>query len=192
MLTATAPGFNKLTVPVRIEPSKTNMVELALQPVKEPEFDAHKAWPEPGSWTAEGEWLGHRGGDFLLSVIQPITGSYEFTLWRKSKSVQWALNHMGDRDYDLFEIDKKFLFRSRIRNGKKIQTTRIPHGLEKPVFYTVQLSVSPQVIMTKIFDGQTWVTLDEWKEAGPVVGKFGFYIPGKDQLGLSHFRFKPR
>jgi hypothetical protein len=134
----------------------------------------------------------HRGGDFLLSVIQPITGSYEFTLWRKSKSVQWVLNHMGDRDYDLFEIDKKFLFRSRIRNGKKIQTTRIPHGLEKPVFYTVQLSVSPQVIMTKIFDGQTWVTLDEWKEAGPVVGKFGFYIPGKDQLGLSHFRFKPR
>jgi hypothetical protein len=70
--------------------------------------------------------------------------------------------------------------------------TKVPHGLEKQVFYTLQLSVSPQAITTRIPDGQTWVTLDEWKEAGPVVGKFGFYIPAKDQVGLFHFKFKPR
>jgi hypothetical protein len=191
-MTVTAPGFNKLIVPLHIEPSKTEIVELSLQPVKEPELDWKNAWEDVAGWSSEGDWLVHRGGNFVLSTLHPITGAYEFTLWRKSKNVQWVLNYTDDRNYDLFEIDKKYFLRTRIRDGRKSQTAKASHKLEKQSSYSFQLEVTPQAIVTRVLDGGVWVALDEWKDAGPVTGKFGFYIQGKDQVGLSHFMYKPR
>ena len=48
-------------------------------------------------------------------------------------------------------------------------------------------------ITHRIFDGKAWVVLDGLKfpGSGSQVGKFGMFVPGKDQVGLSHIAFKP-
>ena len=191
-LTVTAPGFSKLIVPLHIEPSKTEVVELNLQPIKEPELGWKEAWDDAAGWSTEGDWQVHKGGNFVLSTLHPITGAYEFTLWRKSKNIQWVLNYTDEHNYDLFEIDKKFFLRTRIRDGRKSQAVKVSHKLEKQSSYSFQLEVTQQAIVTRVLDGGVWVAIDEWKDAGPVTGKFGFYIQGRDQVGLSHFKFKPR
>jgi hypothetical protein len=80
-----------------------------------------------------------------------------------------------------------------VRNGKKGLTIKVPHSFEKQTTYTLQVSVVGNTITHKIFDGKSWALLDELKFPGSDsnVGKFGMFVPGKDQVGLSHLTFKP-
>jgi hypothetical protein len=58
--------------------------------------------------------------------------------------------------------------------------------------HPLQVSVTEDTIVHRIYDGTKWVTLDELKLPATenVVGKFGFFLPGKDRIFLSHFSFK--
>jgi hypothetical protein len=93
----------------------------------------------------------------------------------------------------LFEIDSKSLSRTVVRSGKKALAIKVPHALEKQTTYVLQVLVAGNTITHKIFDGKAWVMLDELKFPGAdsTVGKFGMFVPGKDQVGLSHITFKP-
>jgi hypothetical protein len=191
-LTATANGFKPVSVTVQVETGRTDIIDLTLQPLPEPAKDFKAAWEKTGEWSTEGDWRVHQGGNFVLSALQPITGVYTFTLWRRSKNVQWVVNYRDERNYDLFEIDKKSFFRYLVRNGKKTQAIKVAHGVEKEPFYNLQMVIMPESISHRIHNGKEWVTLEDWKGAGPVGGRFGFYVPGKDQIGLSHFMYKSR
>ena len=193
MLTVTAPGYAKATVPASIEAGKTREIALELQPVKASPADWKAVWERPEDWNIEGDWLVRRGGNFVLSNFPAKAGSYAFTLWRKGKSAQWVVNYRDEKNYCLFEIDSKSLSRTVVRNGKKGLTIKVPHSVEKQTTYTLQVSVAGNTITHKIFDGKSWVMLDELKFPGAdsTVGKFGMFVPGKDQVGLSHITFKP-
>jgi serine/threonine protein kinase len=193
VLTVTAPGYAKATVPASIEAGKTREIALELQPVKASPADWKAVWERPDGWNIEGEWLVRRGGNFVLSNFPAKAGSYAFTLWRKGKSAQWVVNYLDEKNYCLFEIDSKSLSRTVVRNGKKGLTIKVPHSHEKQTIFTLQVSVAGNTITHKIFDGKSWVMLDELKFPGTdsSVGKFGMYVPGKDQVGLSHITFKP-
>ena len=193
VLTVTAPGYAKATVPANIEAGKTREIALELQPVKASPADWKAVWERPDGWNIEGDWLVRRGGNFVLSNFPAKAGSYAFTLWRKGKSAQWVVNYLDEKNYCLFEIDSKSLSRTVVRNGKKGLTIKVPHSYEKQTLYTLQVSVAGNTITHKIFDGKSWVMLDELKFPGTdsSVGKFGMYVPGKDQVGLSHITFKP-
>lgn len=193
MLTVTAPGYAKATVPATIEAGKTREVVLELQPVKATPADWKVVWERPEEWKIEGDWLVRRGGNFVLSNFPAKAGFYSFTLWRKGKSAQWVVNYRDDKNYCLFEIDSKSLNRTVVRNGKKGFTIKVPHSYDKQTTYTLQVSVAGNTITHKIFDGNSWVMLDELKFPGTVssVGRFGMFVPGRDQVGLSHVTFKP-
>jgi hypothetical protein len=193
VLTVTAPGYTKATVPASIEAGKTREIALELQPVKASPADWKAVWERPDGWNIEGDWLVRRGGNFVLSNFPAKAGSYAFTLWRKGKSAQWVVNYHDEKNYCLFEIDSKSLSRTVVRNGKKGLNIKVPHSLEKQTTYTLQVSVAGNTITHKIFDGKSWVMLDELKfpRADSTVGKFGMFVPGKDQVGLSHLTFKP-
>ncbi len=192
-LTATASGHEPLSTAVSIEAGRTQEVSLVLERAKVSECDWNAYWENPAGWISEGEWLVHRGGNFVLSRIQPANGSFVFTVWRKSKSVQWVVNYTDEKNYDLFEIDKKSFHRSAIRNGKKTQTVKVPHGVGDQSLYHLQITVETERVVHKIHSGEAWTTLDDWKNTDRSLanGKFGFRIPGKDQVGISHFSFKP-
>jgi hypothetical protein len=192
-LTATAPGYAKATVPAAIEAGKTREIVLELQPAKTTPADWKVVWERPDEWKIEGGWLVRRGGNFVLSTFPAKAGSYSFTLWRKGKSAQWVVNYRDQKNYCLFEIDSKSLSRTVVRNGKKGFTIKVPHSYDKQTTYTLQVSVSGNTITHKLFDGKSWLMLDELKFPGTDsrVGRFGMFVPGKDQVGLSHITFKP-
>jgi len=193
VLTVTAPGYARATVPATIEAGKTREIALELQPVKESPVDWKLVWERPNEWSIEGDWLVRRGGNFVLSSFPAKAGFYSFTIWRKSKSAQWVVNYRDEKNYCLFEIDSKSLSRAVVRNGRKGLTIKVPHTYEKQTTYTLQVSVASNTITHKVFDGKAWVMLDELKLPGTdsSVGKFGIFVPGKDQVGLSHVAFKP-
>jgi len=193
MLTASAPGYAKTTVPATIEAGKTREIALELQQVKESPADWKVVWERPDGWTIEGDWLVRRGGNFVLSTFPAKAGSYSFVLWRKGKSAQWVVNYRDEKNYCLFEIDSKSLNRTVVRNGRKGLTIKVPHSHEKQTTYTLQVSVAGNTITHKIFDGKSWQLLDQLRLPGTdwSVGKFGMFVPGRDQIGLSHLTFKP-
>jgi len=193
VLTVTAPGYAKATVPATIEAGKTREIALELQPVKESPADWKVVWERPNEWNIERDWLVRSGGNFVLSNFPAKAGSYSFTLWRKGKSAQWVVNYRDEKKYCLFEMEAKSLSRTVVRNGRKGFTIKVPHPHENQTTYTLQVSVAGSTITHKIFDGKSWVMLDGLKLPGPdsTVGKFGMFVPGKDQVGLPHLTFKP-
>ena len=77
-----------------------------------------------------------------------------------------------------------------IRRDVALKTVR---DSPDPATRNVSERVRRATITHKIFDGKAWVMLDELKFPGAdsTVGKFGMFVPGKDQVGLSHITFKP-
>jgi hypothetical protein len=53
--------------------------------------------------------------------------------------------------------------------------------------------VGPDHVVHRIKNGNDWLTLDSWTEPGRIFsdGKFGFYIPGNDEISISDFTFRP-
>jgi hypothetical protein len=49
-------------------------------------------------------------------------------------------------------------------------------------------------VVTSVQQGNTWVVADTWQASGlsPAQGKFGFYLPGTDELYISNFSFMPK
>jgi len=43
------------------------------------------------------------------------------------------------------------------------------------------------------YDGKSWVPLDSWTEVTHnfTAGKFGFFVPGGDEVAVSNFAFYP-
>ena len=191
-LVASAPGYTRLSVPVKIESGKTNEVELKLQPLPDYERDWKSAWTPPGGWVPEGEWVVRTGGNFVMSTVPPKPGIFTFTLWRKSKTAQWFVNYRDDKNYDLFELDKKNFIHTQIRDGKKTRPVKVAHRFDNQTRFRVQITVTKDDITHRLFDGQAWKVLDEYKFDQPEdsLGKFGFFVPSRDQIGLSSFSFK--
>jgi hypothetical protein len=56
------------------------------------------------------------------------------------------------------------------------------------------MEVIANTLTHKIYKDGGWSVMDTWtvNDADFTAGKFGFYIPGNDQVGLSHFSFQPR
>jgi len=92
-------------------------------------------------------------------------------------------------NYILFQMDDNNFYRSVIKNGQKGDEVKIPHKNEKKSFRTVLIRVGANEIVHQIRQGDNWVVLDRWSSPATnlSLGKFGFYIPGNDQVSLSNF-----
>jgi hypothetical protein len=44
----------------------------------------------------------------------------------------------------------------------------------------------------KIFDGQTWMPLPRLGTLAPREGRFGFFLPGNEEVWISGFEFRPK
>jgi hypothetical protein len=76
-----------------------------------------------------------------------------------------------------------------VRNGQKVSDAKTPHKGEKKSFRTLQVRVSATEIVHQIKQGDGWVVLDRWTQPGVNLsaGRFGFYLPGGDQVSLASF-----
>jgi serine/threonine-protein kinase len=183
----TADNFSRSST-VEVIAGQSKSLDLSLAPDGISKFDDASSWkPEKGSFV-------HKGGDFVMYNLSPVSGTFVFSaMLNKGHRLQWVLNCTDVNNYVLFQMDDNNFYRTVVRNGQKGDEVKIPHKNEKKTFRTLQIRVGPNEIVHQIRQGDGWVVLDRWTPPGInlSLGKFGFYIPGNDQVELSSFGHYP-
>jgi hypothetical protein len=147
-------------------------------------------WDDPAGWKPDKNGFVHKGGDFVLYGVSPASGTFAFSVMlQKGHRLQWVLNYLDPNNYVLFQMDENNFYRAVMRNGQKADEFKIPRKSEKKGFRFMQIRVTPSEIVHQAREGDAWVILDKWSLPGTnlAAGKFGFYIPGNDQLALASF-----
>ena len=147
-------------------------------------------WNDPAGWKEEKGWFVRKGGDFVMYSVSPTTGTFVFSaMLTKGHRLQWMLNCTDADNYVLFQMDDNNFYRTVVKNGKKGDEAKIPYKSGKKTFRTLQIRVAPNEILHQIRQGDGWVVLERWTQPGSnlSLGRFGFYIPGNDQVALSSF-----
>ena len=179
----TADNFSR-TATVDVVAGQSKNLDLSLAPDGMSKFDDPPTWkPDKGSFV-------RKGGDFAMYNLSPTSGTFVFSaMLNKGHRLQWVLNCTDVNNYILFQMDDNNFYRTVIRNGQKGDEVKVPHKNEKKAFRTLQIRVGPNEIVHQIRQGDSWVVLDHWAPPGTnlSLGKFGFYIPGNDQVALSNF-----
>jgi eukaryotic-like serine/threonine-protein kinase len=147
-------------------------------------------WDDPAGWKQDKNGFVHKGGDFVLYGVSPASGTFAFSVMlQKGHRLQWVLNYLDPNNYVLFQLDENNFYRTIVHNGQKSDEFKVPHKSEKKSFRFMQIRVTPTEIVHQAKEGDAWVILDKWTEPGTnlAAGKFGFYIPGNDQVALASF-----
>jgi len=100
-----------------------------------------------------------------------------------------VLDYRDPKNYVLLQMDDNNFYRTVIRNGEKANAIIVPDKGDKKSFRTLMIRVSATEIVHQIKHGDSVTVLDRWTQPGAnlSLGKFGFYIPGDDQVALSGF-----
>jgi serine/threonine protein kinase len=189
-----APGSYALTA--RIADSITRSATLEVVAGQSRSVDLPLApsgmskWDDPQGWKSENGIYVHHGGDYVLYNTSSTSGTFVFSaMLLKGRRLQWVMNYTDPNNYGLFQIDDNFFYRTVFRKGVKTEETRFPLKAEKKTFRTLQVRVTPNEVIHQTRNGDAWIVLDKWSEPGSNLsqGKFGFFIPGSDQVALSSF-----
>ncbi len=181
----TADNFTRSSA-VEVIAGHSKNLDLSLAP------SGMSKWNDPADWKQEKGSFVHKGGDFVMYSMSPTSGTFVFSaMLAKGHRLQWVFNCIDVNNYVLFQMDDNNFYRTVVRNGQKGDETKVPHKGEKKSFRTLQIRVGPNEITHQIRQGDSWVVLDRWTQPGSnlSLGKFGFYIPGNDQVALSNFGY---
>jgi tetratricopeptide (TPR) repeat protein len=189
-----APGIYTLTARTAERITRSSTLEVVAGQSKTVDLplapNGMSKWDEPGAWKHEGASFIRKGGDFVFYGVVPASGTFIFSAMpAKGHLLQWVLNYSDPKNYVLFQMDDKNFYRSVIRNGEKRDEIIVPEKDDKKSFRTLQIRVSPTELVHQIKHGDRWIVLDHWAQPGANLsqGKFGFYIPGNDEVALSSF-----
>jgi PEGA domain-containing protein len=209
VFTGRAAGYTEKAERVAVTAGGTHTVELALArvvaapppPPPAPKIAGISDFEDSNAWNKQGELWTHKGGGFI--PFKPAAnGTFAFTvrllrggsLFRGGR-IRWAMQYAGAKNYDLFEMDRRYLYSKVIIDGKTFDRGKYEHGLsDREMSYTLQLESSPDKLVHSIKIGDKWLVLDTWQEPGRnfTEGKFAFLVQGNDEIGLSDFKFTPR
>jgi serine/threonine protein kinase len=174
------------TSTVEVVAGQSRILDLPLGP------SGMSLWDDPPGWKQDKGSFVHKGGDFVLYSASPTSGTFVFSaMLQKGRRLQWVLDYIDAQNYLLFQMDENNFYRTAFRNGQKTDEAKIPYKSEKKSFHTIQIHVSPTEIVHQAKSGDSWVALDKWSGANLSGGRFGFYIPGNDQVALSSFNRYP-
>jgi hypothetical protein len=172
------------TSSLEIAAGQSRTLDLSLAPEGMPK------WDDPAGWKQDKGTFTRKGGDYVLYGVTPTTGTFVFSaMLTKGHRLQWVVDYIDANNLELFQIDENNFYRSDIRNGHRMNDIKIPHKGEKKSFRTLQIRVSPTEIVHQIRQGDAWVVIDRCTQPGVnlSLGKFGFYLPGGDQVSLANF-----
>jgi hypothetical protein len=206
VFTARATGFTERSERVQVNAGETDPVELALAkvvaaPPPPPKTFGMADFEDPNAWSSQNGLWTHKGAGFI--PFRPAaSGTFTFTVQLlhgggllRGGRIRWALQYIDAKNYDLFELDKKYLYSKVIEAGKTYERDKHEHGLsDKEKSYTVQIEVLPGRLTHRIQNGDNWLVLDTWNEPGRdfTKGKFGFLVQGSDEIGISDLKFTPK
>ncbi len=169
---------------VEVTAGQSRTLDLSLAP------SGMSKWDDPAGWKQDKGSLTRKGGDFVTYSVSPTTGTFVFSaMLTKGHRLQWVLNFTDASNYVLFQMDDNNFYRTVVKNGQKGDETKIANKGGKKSFHTLQVRVTANEILHQIRQGDNWVVLDRWAQPASnlTLGRFGFYIPGNDQVALSSF-----
>jgi serine/threonine-protein kinase len=203
--TATAASHTPESQIVTVAAGKSNTVTLNL-PAAGPIGaktgpQTMEQWATASGWKLENGWYLHRGGSLVLYPPVPSSGTFVFSARRSGGAfgrnrIQWVAGCFEDKsDYVLFGIDKKSIHHALVSAGKKQKEESAPlKAATKELEYTLRVEVSSAGVTTYVQQEGAWEKVDSWSASGlnPANGKFGFYLPGSDEIYISNFSFTPK
>jgi hypothetical protein len=156
--------------------------------------------PQTNSMQMDGQQV-RRGGGFVAYHVPRVPGHYSFSGQArlggilKHGKLQWYAGYLDVDNYILFSVDGKHASVREVQNGKTKEVSRIPFEADSNTWVQVDLSVRPNGI-----DARVRTPDGAWSDMGLVPsdgrdftqGKVGFYIPDKDEIAVSNFRFSAR
>ncbi len=194
-----AAGYRDYAATARLDPGQSKTLSLIMeldqsQGRQEP-VSALEEWGKGRGWMREGPLLVRRGGNFVLAPIKPGPGTYSFTaIVKKGRRLEWVVNYRDEGNYLLYQLGKNFFHRIEVREGQRSSPVRLRHDLHRHEFVTVHIEVTGDSIVQRAQQNGRSVLLDEWKHSGAgfTRGRFGFHVPGRDQIALREMSFIPR
>jgi len=187
------PGSYGLTAKTADNLTRSTTVEVVAGQSRNLDFSlapsGMSTWDDPAGWKPEKNGFIHKGGDFVLYGASPA-GTFSFSaMLVKGHRLQWVLDYVDPNNYLLFQMDENNFYRTVVHNGQKSDEFKIPHKAGKKNFQALQIHVTSSEIVHQTREANTWVILDKWSAPGGNLtsGRFGFYIPGGDQVALSDF-----
>jgi hypothetical protein len=198
--TASAPNHLERSATIQVVSGEIQTVDLRLSRVATARQQVKpigmEGWEQPGHWTQQGSWQAQRGGNYVLFAPAPTNGTFTFTAAiLRGGRLQWFANYRDSRNHVLLQIDEDDYWRHIVADGRRRELFKAKHGVDKKQgYWTISLDIIANTMTHKIFKNDAWTVLDTWtvNDADFTQGKFGFYIPGNDQVGLSNFSFLPR
>jgi hypothetical protein len=199
---AAAPAHIPDTQAVTVAAGRPNTVMLNLSPARGGTVAigpvTMEQWALQSGWKLDNGWYVHRGGGLVLYPTQPSAGSFVFSARRQggilgNRRIEWVVGCVDDKsNYVRFGIDKKNLHRAEVTSGKKQKEDSEPLKTPaKELEFTVKIEISAAGVITSIQQNGSWEKIDSWATSGlnPANGKFGFYLPGNDEVFISNFTF---
>ncbi|HUB80112.1 MAG TPA: PEGA domain-containing protein [Bryobacteraceae bacterium] len=149
-------------------------------------------WLKSPGWSSQNGMLVHKGGDWLMAPPDISHGTIRFTVVSlKGRHVEWVVADRDEKNFIHYELDDKNVTRYEVRNGSKLGQVKVAHGLDKKKPMGISLALTPQSVVMSVFRGG-WVDIDKWDvEGSSVHGRFGFRLPGSDEIGLQEFQIVP-
>jgi tetratricopeptide (TPR) repeat protein len=202
-VTASAPQYLPATALVQVNAGGAAVASLPLIKADTPKTATKTPssasgfglddWMKSGGWSQKNNMITHTGGNYVLAPVDLVQGTVKFTvLLVKGKRVEWVVAYRDDKNYLLFQLDDKNLTHQQVTNGSKSPQIKVPHGLDRKDPMSITVTVTERSFSVSVLRGEQSVNLGNWGVVGMQVhGRFGFHIPGSDEIGLQDFRLAP-
>jgi serine/threonine-protein kinase len=199
-ITASAPRYQDAVTTVRVSANKTVNATLNLRAVETKA--APKTAPAPATlvtleeirstpgWSSEASGLVKRGGDLSLVAVDFTQANIRLKIQSlKGKRTEWVVGYQNPKNYYLMQMDDKNFYRTAVVEGKRSEQVKVAHGLDRKQPIGINIAITPSSIVHSLLKGSEWVVIDKWEfPAGLVKGRFGFEVPGKDEIAISEFQ----
>lgn len=191
-----ANGFRSQTTEVRVRAGENFVAEVRLEPtvaVTTGPKDLAAAFAQDPAWTREGEALVRRGGEAVLVPVQG-QGKYRFSVnIMKGRRLQWMVNYTDENNYSWFQLGRDNFIRAIVTGGQRSKPVQVSHGLNDFRAVVIEIDVSDNEIVHRLWVNDDWVELDRWTFTGAdfAKGQFGFRLPGRDELAVYSLAFTP-
>jgi serine/threonine-protein kinase len=189
---AEGPSGIPLTRNLSVAPGGARVLDLRGVPSGLERFPA-------GSWTLRDSWNTRKGGGYVLYNRAPPQYSATFTarrnrgrLFGSGQRLRWVVAYQDERNHVRLELDDDRFYRVEITNGQE-KVTQIKHGIAnaEQVHLSVQVAGGRLVHQYSLPGKPGWQTIETWTRPTPLDGRFGFYLPGDEEIQLTNFAFSP-
>lgn len=190
---ARAPGHVERTVSATVGAGESRNIEISLVRAEAPKPRPTLTW---AGWSKEGDEFVRKGGNRVVVVSGPMVGTLTFTaqllkggnLFRGGRLRWFIEDGTGATQY---EVDRR-RFQAKGPAGQRSKDLPKDATAEDAKTYSFEIELSSDRIVHKIKSGSGWVTIDTHAAKAGADTRFGFTIPGNDEISISALRFAPR